>query len=249
LPVDCIPHESVRPTAAHHAIAHHHRTMLGTPVAAVRVLAKKLAPPRHAIVHRRRMPECSPGLGTPLADLDDSAVAQIYILPYAGAAGMPASALVSGLGVAPAEASGVDLPIPTLSDIGAMGGGSGGDTGLPGLGGGSGSGGSESGGSGSGGGGGGGGGSPGAGSPVSGPASSGPGGTGGDTGPIIIGVPPGGGSGLSTLPTGVPEPGAWALMLIGLEPDSKVYPLARRLMASWMQARVMKVARVSARFS
>src|SRR5439155_6048630 len=34
-----------------------------------------------------------------------------------------------------------------------------------------------------------------------------------------------------------------------LEPDSKGYTLARRLTASWMQARVTKVARVSARFS
>ena len=34
-----------------------------------------------------------------------------------------------------------------------------------------------------------------------------------------------------------------------LEPDSKVYGLASRLTASWMQARVMKAARVSARFS
>ena len=35
----------------------------------------------------------------------------------------------------------------------------------------------------------------------------------------------------------------------GLKPDSKVYGLASRLTASWMQARVMKAARVSARFS
>ena len=34
-----------------------------------------------------------------------------------------------------------------------------------------------------------------------------------------------------------------------LEPDSKVYGLASRLTASWMQASVMKAARVSARFS
>jgi hypothetical protein len=34
-----------------------------------------------------------------------------------------------------------------------------------------------------------------------------------------------------------------------LEPDSKVYARASRLMAIWMQARVMKAARVSARFS
>ena len=33
------------------------------------------------------------------------------------------------------------------------------------------------------------------------------------------------------------------------EPDSKVYGLASRLRASWMQASVMKAARVSARFS
>jgi hypothetical protein len=33
------------------------------------------------------------------------------------------------------------------------------------------------------------------------------------------------------------------------EPDSKAYALANRLTASWMQARVMKAARVSARFS
>jgi hypothetical protein len=35
----------------------------------------------------------------------------------------------------------------------------------------------------------------------------------------------------------------------GLEPDSKAYARARRLMASWMAAKVMKAARVSARFS
>ena len=34
-----------------------------------------------------------------------------------------------------------------------------------------------------------------------------------------------------------------------LKPDSKVYGLASRLTASWMQASVMKAARVSARFS
>jgi len=41
-------------------------------------------------------------------------------------------------------------------------------------------------------------------------------------------------------------PLAW---LYTLEPDSKVYGLASRLTASWMQASVMKAARVSARFS
>jgi hypothetical protein len=33
------------------------------------------------------------------------------------------------------------------------------------------------------------------------------------------------------------------------EPDSKAYVLARRLIPSWIAARVTKVARVSARFS
>ena len=38
-------------------------------------------------------------------------------------------------------------------------------------------------------------------------------------------------------------------MLSAQKPDSKVYGLASRLTASWMQARVMKAARASARFS
>ena len=38
----------------------------------------------------------------------------------------------------------------------------------------------------------------------------------------------------------------WAICL---EPDSKAYLLARRLIPSWIAARVTKVARVSARFS
>ena len=34
-----------------------------------------------------------------------------------------------------------------------------------------------------------------------------------------------------------------------LQPDAKAYGRARRLMANWMAAKVMKAARVSARFS
>jgi hypothetical protein len=34
-----------------------------------------------------------------------------------------------------------------------------------------------------------------------------------------------------------------------LEPDAKAYARARRLMANWMAAKVMKAASVSARFS
>lgn len=161
---------------------------------------------KHQVVHvsfrhHIRLRECPPGTAAvPLADLTAENIAELYV--PGGLRGADAAATVTGpAGVAPAEASGTDLPVPNLGDIGAQGGpvggggpgfgglpvGASGGTGVIGLPGGF-------------GGGGGGGHGTGGGTP--------PPGTGSPFPPVI--TPPGGGV------TGVPEPATWALMLVGV---------------------------------
>lgn len=129
-------------------------------------------------------------------------IADLYV-PGAPSAGGAVSDVASSApgdsGVAPAEASGTDLPVPIFGEGGPLGGGGGpGFIGLPG--------GYTSSGPGSvglpGGYGGGGGGSGGGGG----------GGGGGSTPPVM---PPGTGGGTPPPVAGVPEPATWTMMLIG----------------------------------
>jgi len=234
LAVDCIPHSpgNTSAPAAQHAAMHHRARVVPVHHA---VVAKKSGATPVVYRHHVRLRECAPGTAAlPLSDLTNENVAEIYLLPTApyagplGGAGAPgvasdASALApagDAASATPAEASGTDLPVPNLSDIGSIGGPTGGSgpgvIGLP-----SGLSNSPS------GGGVGPGATPGGGGPGGNPGgSTGPGGTtptnGGTTPPVVVIVPPtttpgtgpaGPGPGLVA---GVPEPGTWAMMLVGL---------------------------------